>query len=105
VGQLDSYLAGLELSSGWLVVFDQRPGQAPIAERTQVEDRRTPAGRAVAVIRAWTCGHAYLEGQRFAFILAPFLDIGRPHLLVLTISSSCDAQGRATMSRPARPRP
>jgi hypothetical protein len=46
------YFARLELSSGWLVVFDQRSGQAPIAERTQVEDRRTPTGRAVAVIRA-----------------------------------------------------
>jgi len=52
LAQLDSYLAGLGLSSGWLVVFDQRSGQAPIAERTQVEDRRTPTGRAVAVIRA-----------------------------------------------------
>jgi AAA domain len=52
LAQLDSYLSGLGLSSGWLVVFDQRSGQAPIAERTQVEDRTTPTGRAVAVIRA-----------------------------------------------------
>jgi hypothetical protein len=52
LAQLDAYLAGLGLSSGWLVVFDQRSGQAPISERTQVEDRRTPTGRAVAVIRA-----------------------------------------------------
>jgi hypothetical protein len=26
----------------------------------------------------WTWGHASLKGQRFAFILAPFFDIGRP---------------------------
>ena len=27
----------------------------------------------------WTWGHAYVKGQRFAFILAPFFDIGRPY--------------------------
>jgi hypothetical protein len=27
----------------------------------------------------WTWGHAYLKGQRLAFILAPFLDAGRPY--------------------------
>ena len=52
LAQLDRYLAGLGLSSGWLVIFDRRSGQAPIAERTQVEDRRTPTGREVVVIRA-----------------------------------------------------
>jgi hypothetical protein len=52
LAQLDRYLAGLGLSSGWLVIFDRRSGLAPIAERTQVEDRDTPTGRRVAVIRA-----------------------------------------------------
>jgi hypothetical protein len=32
--QLDDYLSGLELSTGWLVIFDQRSGQPPISQRT-----------------------------------------------------------------------
>ncbi len=31
--QLDGYLAGLGLTTGWLVIFDRRAGQPPIAER------------------------------------------------------------------------
>ena len=50
--QLDGYLAGLGLPAGWLVIFDQRSGQPPIAERTRVEARTTPAGRAVTIVRA-----------------------------------------------------
>lgn len=46
------YLAGLGLDRGWLVIFDQRRGQPPLAERTRREAARTPAGREVAVIRA-----------------------------------------------------
>ena len=49
--QLDSYLAGLSLDSGWLVIFDQRPGLPPIAERTTTEVTHTPTGRSVTVIR------------------------------------------------------
>ncbi|MCC6627934.1 MAG: ATP-binding protein [Chloroflexi bacterium] len=52
LAQLDAYLAGLGLDTGWLVVFDQRAGQPPIAERTRTEPAVTPAGRAVTVIRA-----------------------------------------------------
>jgi hypothetical protein len=52
LAQLDRYLAALGLSSGWLVIFDQRSGQPPISERTQVESRSTPGGRAATVIRA-----------------------------------------------------
>jgi hypothetical protein len=50
--QLDSYLAGLELETGWLVIFDQRSGLPEIAERTTTEPATTPNGRAITVIRA-----------------------------------------------------
>ena len=50
--QLDAYLAGLGLSTGWLVVFDRRSGQPRIAERTSSEAAVTPAGRQVTLIRA-----------------------------------------------------
>jgi hypothetical protein len=50
--QLDGYLAGLGLSSGWLVIFDQRSGQPPIAERTSAERQVTPGGREAVVVRA-----------------------------------------------------
>ena len=49
--QLDSYLAGLGLDSGWLVIFDQRPGLPPIAERTSTEMVKTSGNRDVVVIR------------------------------------------------------
>jgi hypothetical protein len=49
--QLDQYLAGLGLDSGWLVIFDQRSGVPPIADRTTTEAATTPSGRAVVVIR------------------------------------------------------
>lgn len=50
--QLDGYLARLSLSSGWLVLFDQRRGQPPLEQRTHAESALTPAGRSVTVIRA-----------------------------------------------------
>ena len=50
--QLDGYLSGLGLDSGWLVIFDRRAGQPPISERTTTEKATSPGGRAVAVIRA-----------------------------------------------------
>jgi hypothetical protein len=50
--QLDGYLAGLGLASGWLVIFDRRPGQPALADRTTVERKTSPGGRAVAVVRA-----------------------------------------------------
>jgi len=50
--QLDSYLAGLGLMSGWLIIFDQRKDQPPIAERTYTEEATTANGRQVTVIRA-----------------------------------------------------
>jgi type II secretory pathway predicted ATPase ExeA len=50
--QLDSYLAGLGLMSGWLIIFDQRKDQPPIAERTYTEAATTTNGRQITVIRA-----------------------------------------------------
>jgi hypothetical protein len=50
--QLDGDLAGLGLSSGWLVIFDRRSGQPPIRERTASSTTRSPHGRCVQVVRA-----------------------------------------------------
>jgi hypothetical protein len=50
--QLDSYLAGLGLETGWLVIFDQRSGLPDIGERLTTEPATTPAGRGVVVVRA-----------------------------------------------------
>ena len=50
--QLDGYLARLSLSTGWLVLFDQRSGQPPLEVRTRAESAVTPGGRAITVIRA-----------------------------------------------------
>ncbi len=50
--QLDGYLSRLGLSTGWLVLFDQRSGQPPLEQRTRAESAVTSGGRAVTVIRA-----------------------------------------------------
>jgi hypothetical protein len=52
LAQLDGYLAGLGLDSGWLVIFDRRPGLAPVAERLATSVEKSPAGRQITVIRA-----------------------------------------------------
>jgi hypothetical protein len=52
LAQLDGYLAGLGLDTGWLVIFDRRAGQPPIAERTLATRAMTPAGREVSLVRA-----------------------------------------------------
>lgn len=52
LGQLDGYLAGLGLDTGWLVIFDRRPGAPPVEERLEASTATTPAGRQVTVIRA-----------------------------------------------------
>lgn len=49
--QLDQYLAGLGLDRGWLVIFDQRSGLLPIADRTTTELATTSTGRSITVIR------------------------------------------------------
>jgi hypothetical protein len=50
--QLDGYLAGLGLDSGWLVIFDRRPKAPPLAERLGSTEVTSPAGRRVVVVRA-----------------------------------------------------
>ncbi|WPB77854.1 ATP-binding protein [Archangium violaceum] len=52
LAQLDGYLGGLGLDSGWLVIFDRRSGQPPIAERTRATPATTPTGRRVTLLRA-----------------------------------------------------
>ncbi|MGD1949117.1 MAG: ATP-binding protein [Leptolyngbyaceae cyanobacterium] len=48
--QLNQYLSGLGLDSGWLVIFDQREDQPSMAERTRIEHAKTQANRSVTVI-------------------------------------------------------
>ncbi len=50
--QLDGYLAGLGLDRGWLVIFDRRAEQPPIAERTLTQVLTSPQGRDIQLIRA-----------------------------------------------------
>jgi hypothetical protein len=50
--QLDGYLAGLGLDRGWLVIFDRRAGQPPIAERAVCHAVTSPGGRSIQVVRA-----------------------------------------------------
>ncbi|MGF1513850.1 MAG: AAA family ATPase [Elainellaceae cyanobacterium] len=51
LAQLDRYLAGLGLGTGWLVIFDQRQGLPPISDRTTTEMATTESDRNVIVIR------------------------------------------------------
>jgi hypothetical protein len=50
--QLDGYMAGLGLDSGWLVIFDRRPDAPPLAERVGTFEVAAPSGRRVVVVRA-----------------------------------------------------
>ncbi|QVL50855.1 MAG: ATP-binding protein [Thiocapsa sp.] len=50
--QLDGYLSGLGLATGWLVIFDRRADQPPIAERTSSQTVTGPQGRTITVVRA-----------------------------------------------------
>jgi hypothetical protein len=52
LAQLDAYLDGLGLATGWLVIFDRRRDQPPISQRTGSATAVSPAGRVVTVIRA-----------------------------------------------------
>ncbi|TYQ30508.1 ATP-binding protein [Pseudanabaena sp. UWO310] len=49
--QLDKYLSGLSLNTGWLVIFDRRKGLPPLSDRTTTENVISPAGREIIVIR------------------------------------------------------
>lgn len=50
--QLDRYLDGLGLQSGWLVIFDRRERAGPAATRSRLETALSPAGREITVVRA-----------------------------------------------------
>ncbi|NET61815.1 MAG: AAA family ATPase [Symploca sp. SIO2E6] len=52
LAQIETYLTGLGLNEGWLVIFDRRPNLPPIAERTTTEEAVTATGKAITVIRA-----------------------------------------------------
>ncbi len=49
--QIDGYLAGLSLDTGWLVIFDRRSGQRPLAERLSESEHISPDGRQIRVLR------------------------------------------------------
>jgi hypothetical protein len=49
--QLDNYLSGLGVDTGWLVIFDRRSDLPPIGERTTSEPATAPSGRQITVIR------------------------------------------------------
>ncbi|QOV22862.1 ATP-binding protein [Anabaenopsis elenkinii] len=49
--QLDKYLSGLNLDTGWLIIFDRRPNLPPISDRTTTEIALSPLGRNITVIR------------------------------------------------------
>ncbi len=49
--QLDKYLSGLSLDTGWLVIFDRRSGLPSISDRTTTEIATSPAGRNITIIR------------------------------------------------------
>jgi hypothetical protein len=49
--QLDKYLSGLNLDTGWLVIFDRRPDLLPLSDRTTTEIATSLAGRSITVIR------------------------------------------------------
>lgn len=50
--QLDAYLDGLGLSTGYLVIFDQRSRAEPTATRTRRESVASPAGRTITLVYA-----------------------------------------------------
>jgi hypothetical protein len=52
LAQLDGYLDGLGLQTGWLVIFDQRKKRKPLAKRLRALRVRSPAGRLVTLVRA-----------------------------------------------------
>ncbi len=51
LNQLDYYLSGLGLDTGWLVIFDRRSNLPPISDRTSSEMVTSPQGRTIVLIR------------------------------------------------------
>lgn len=52
LSQLDEYLSGLSLRTGWLVIFDRRESAGPLSQRLLASKVTTPGGREVTVVRA-----------------------------------------------------
>lgn len=52
LAQLDDYLKGLGLETGWLVIFDRRSGTVDTGERMTTEPHQSPGKRSITVIRA-----------------------------------------------------
>ena len=52
LAQVDRYLAGLGLETGWLLIFDRRSGQPPIVERTASAEQTSSQGRRIQVVCA-----------------------------------------------------
>lgn len=50
--QIEEYLSGLNLDTGWLVIFDRRPSAPPLSQRFGASPATTPRGKVVVVIRA-----------------------------------------------------
>jgi hypothetical protein len=50
--QPDKYLDGLGLDTGWLVIFDRRPGLPSMGERISTEEAISPGGLTIMVIRS-----------------------------------------------------
>lgn len=50
--QLDTYLGGLDVPDGWLIIFDRRSNPKKIADRLGAYEATLPSGRRVTVIRA-----------------------------------------------------
>lgn len=50
--QVERYMVGLGVTTGWLIMFDQRRGRPPIAQRTTAEVVTPAEGKTVTVIRA-----------------------------------------------------
>jgi hypothetical protein len=51
LAQLDGYLAGLHLDTGWLIIFDRRTDIPPLAERLTETTETSPGGRLIRVLR------------------------------------------------------
>jgi ribosomal protein S7 len=49
--QLEGYLARLNQSSGWLMIFDQRKNAMALEDRLSTELAQTATGKQVTVIR------------------------------------------------------
>lgn len=50
--QIEEYLSGLKLDTGWLMIFDRRPSAPPLSQRLGASKAMTPRGREVTLVRA-----------------------------------------------------